>query len=60
MLIVPAIMMTFSVQSIPGLVVEESNSFGDAGSHVDDISRWLIVNTTELLEEVMVSDITVI
>ena len=58
MLIVPAMRTTFSMQSIPGLVVEESNSYGDAGSHVGDISRWLIVNTTELLEQVMVSDIT--
>lgn len=60
MLIVPVMRMTFSMQSIPGLVVEESNSYGDAGSHVGDISRWLIVNTAELLEQVMVSDITIV
>ena len=47
-------MITLIVQSIPGLVVESSC---DAEIQVGDASEWLIVNSSDLLEEIMVSDV---
>ena len=50
-------MLTLFMQSIPGLVVEVSSPSCDAEGPVGDASEWMIVNSSELLDELMVSKV---
>ena len=49
------VILTSFAQSIPGLVVEVSSRSCDAESQVGDESEWMVVNSSELLDEMMVS-----